>query len=232
MTTYSVLIADDEAPARERMRTLLSQFNDISIVGEVANGQEALVFCQVNKVDLIFLDIQMPGLSGLDAADWLKDRTTEVVFVTAFGEHALEAFDLQALDYLTKPVRPSRLEKTMERFRNRVPRPAVLDDRIGVPVGNKTKLLDVKELIFARVTEGSLELHCTTKTYFVAWTLRNLEDALGNRPGFFKINRQELINLLFLSSIEQGNSSIILKDGTELDVSRSASKRLREILKM
>ncbi|HJT25209.1 MAG TPA: response regulator, partial [bacterium] len=108
------LIVDDEAPARSRMARMLSGFPDLKVVGEASNGLEALQASQTLQPDVVFLDIEMPELNGLEVAEALGGEGPTVVFVTAYSEHALKAFELSALDYLVKPVTPERLAETME----------------------------------------------------------------------------------------------------------------------
>ena len=120
-----VLVVDDESPARSRLIRMLGNFPDLQIIGEAANGLEALQVTQSLNPDLVFLDIEMPELNGLETAEaWGADGPW-VVFVTAYSEHALKAFELSALDYLVKPVAPERLAETVERIRRRKNPPAV-----------------------------------------------------------------------------------------------------------
>src|SRR5579862_562603 len=113
------LIVDDEAPARARLARMLSEFKDLKVVGEAANGLEALQASQSLNPDLVFLDIEMPELNGLEVAEAWGGEGPAVVFVTAYSEHALKAFELSALDYLVKPVSPERLVESVDRVRKR-----------------------------------------------------------------------------------------------------------------
>lgn len=235
-----VLIADDESPARQRMRNLLGAFPNIEIAGEARDGNEVLAICREDDINAVFLDIQMPGLTGLDVADHLRHSKLAVVFVSAYGEHALEAFDLEACDYLTKPVRPGRLEQALDRVRNAVfsantgtatsqdDKP--LAGKISIPVGKRNLIIEERSIVFATVYEGSMELWTTEKQYFLAWTLKQLEDVLTQRALFFKVNRQTLINLDFLKSVEYSTSTLTMVNGSRLDISRSATKKLRELI--
>src|SRR5271169_5614415 len=114
-----VLIVDDEAPARSRLARMLADFKDLEVVGEASNGLEALQSAESLKPDLAFLDIEMPELNGLEVAETWAGKGPTVVFVTAYSEHALKAFELSALDYLVKPVAPERLAETVERIKKR-----------------------------------------------------------------------------------------------------------------
>jgi two-component system LytT family response regulator len=119
-----VMIVDDEAPARARLARMLAGFLDLQLVGEASNGLEALQAAQDLKPDLVFLDIEMPELSGLEVAEAWGGEGPSVVFVTAYSEHALKAFELSALDYLVKPVSPERLAETVERVKKRKDSPS------------------------------------------------------------------------------------------------------------
>ena len=233
-TGMKVLVADDEQPARQRMIALLERFPDLVVVDQARNGSEVIQKCRDMEVDLVFLDIQMPGLSGLDVADILKEKNIQFIFVSAYGEHALEAFDLQACDYLTKPVRPSRLEQAIERARKSrmilPPERALLKEKLALPIGKKTILIDICDVMYATVFEGTMELWTSEKSFFLSWTLKNLEEAIGNRPGFFRINRQTLINLDYLKAVEYGTGTLTMKNDRKLELSRSSAKSLRELL--
>ncbi|PIE02716.1 MAG: hypothetical protein CSA81_06055 [Acidobacteria bacterium] len=230
-----ILIADDEEPARTRMKTLLKDLPDVQILGEARNGEEVLTQCEKLDVNLVLLDIQMPGLTGLDTAEFLGDSGMLFIFVSAYSEHALEAFDLNACDYLTKPVRPKRLAQALDKARKTIEirdghQPSSLKGKISIPLGRKNVLIDEDQIVFATVYEGSMELWTLEKQYFLSWTLKNLEEAIHNRKSFFKSNRQTLINLNYLKAVEYSTSTLTMKNGKQLDLSRSAGKKLRELL--
>ncbi len=232
----NVIIADDEAPARQRMRSLLARFDDVVVVGEAEDGESAVRLCERLAPDAVFLDIRMPGLSGLDAADFLKHGQTAVVFVSAYDEHAFEAFEVKALDYLSKPVRPSRLAESLERIRERgrPPQAAAAPARkLGVPTGESTELVSFDQIRYARVAHGLLELYCERRKYNLTWTLKQLEDRLGDDPRFVKISRQALVNFNAIKTIDplySGTSALTMSDGAKLEASRSATKALKKRL--
>ena len=229
-----VLIADDEPLARERLTNLLSTFEDIEIVADVDSGQDVLDILVKQPVDVVFLDIHMPGLSGLDVADSMAQYpNTLIVFITAFDEHALDAFDLNATDYLTKPLRRSRLAACIERLKNRKSQSEKStpssETRLGIPDRHRTIFVDLDDIIYLNVKGKILELHTQERVYFPPWNLKVAEEKLSDSR-FFKISRQCIVNLNHSSGFEDffsGTSKLFLKDGTKLDVSRSATKDLK-----
>jgi len=226
-----VIVADDEPIARERLCNLLKRHADVSIVGEAENGEEVLQLCRKTHPSVLFLDIRMPGLSGLDVADIVrqKDEPMHIVFVTAFDQHAIEAFDLDATDYLTKPVRPTRLDTALERVRRNLRQPA-RSERIGLPVGNRTEIVRRDQIMYAAVVRAGLEVHCTARVYPLAWNLKQLQQGLTGDDRFLRISRQAIVNLEFVQSIspaDSGTSVINMNDGTQLEVSRTATKQLK-----
>lgn len=232
-----VILADDEPLARERMRTLLSRAPDVDIVGEAGDGEAVVDLCRDLPADALFLDIRMPGLSGLDVADVLRGQAAKpaIVFVSAYDEHALEAFNLEVLDYLTKPVRPSRLEQTLARIRGLKAAPEVREaesggEKLGVPSGGKTLFVTRGQILHATVANGLVDLVCDDRTYHLSWTLKQLEHKLAGDARFEKVSRQGLVNLDRVRAMEPGVSGtarLILDNNMRVDISRNAAKKLR-----
>jgi len=233
-----VIIADDESPARERLRTLLSRFDDVEIVAEAADGEAAVAALDAHAPDALFLDIRMPGLTGLDIADLVRFREPkpQVVFISAYDAHALEAFELDVTDYLTKPVRPSRLADTLNRIRARLTEPVAGErrtstDKLGVPAGGKTVLIETGAIISATVTSGLVELACTDRVHHLSWTLKQLEEKLAGDARFEKVSRQAIVNLDRVTRIEpffSGTAKLLMEDGSKIDASRTATRQLKQ----
>ena len=210
-----VLIVDDEAPARARLARMLSDFKDLEVVGEASNGLEALQLAETLKPDLALLDIEMPELNGLEVAEaWLGKGPT-VVFVTAYSEHALKAFELSALDYLVKPVSPERLMETVERVRNRKGSSPSGDlklllsrleegrvkKRMAVKCGAKYKVFDPSQ-ISAIVAKGHYAaLMVEGQELLTDDGLETLAQRLDPKK-FLRIHRSAIINLDFLKELE------------------------------
>lgn len=201
------LIVDDEAPAREELRALLDGFPHVQVVGEAANGEEALVLLREVDYDLVLLDVRMPGGTGLDVARAIAadPRAPAVVFTTAYPDHAVEAFDLAAADYLVKPFDEERLARALERALSSSadedsPRPppprshdAPVNERIPVQRGDRTVLVDVGEIIYVTAARGYSFLKLANERVLVSMTLAELERRLGGR--FLRVHRSHVVNL-------------------------------------
>lgn len=236
-----VLIADDEAPARARLRQLLASHADVEIAGEAENGIQAMELAGEIKPDLLLLDIQMPGCTGIDVAACLAEPRPQIVFCTAFDQHAVDAFELHAVDYLLKPISRTRLAQALDRVRQRgeanpetVNR--ALESQRHLPMRFLVKHADAYVVIpESRVlffsSEGGLTRVVTeTAQYWMDPTLNALEQRV-NPSRFFRISRAALISLNAVSEIHPlpgGASEVLLKNGQRLDVSR---RRFQHLLK-
>jgi two-component system response regulator LytT len=260
-----ILIVDDEQLARDELCYQLERLHDIEVVGQAGNGLEAITAVERQDPDLVFLDIQMPGLSGFEVARRLLDRGQEppaLVFVTAFDQHAIEAFEVNAVDYLLKPVDGTRLEQALERARRRVEAersnpavsPAPLNDQleqivkmmaarqirreqVAIKVGERFMLVQAEEIIYASLADESINI----VTGQVAGTsnYRTLDDlqARLDPEVFWRVHRSHLVNINKIKEIVpwfSRNYILRMKDakGTEIPVSRAQTKRLREYLKL
>jgi len=229
-----VLIVDDEVPARDKLRRWLSTHADIEIAGEAADGLAAAAAIENLHPDAVFLDIQMPGLSGLEVAAQLESDTAPLlVFVTAFDEHAIRAFDLNAVDYLLKPYDRDRLEKSLGRLRARhdMPRaPAAVrtaraqtgsSERLLVPRGEQLELLDAAAIHWLEADDNYVHVHTATTKYLVRRTLGDLLEQLGER--FVRIHKSAAVNLaevVTLSPLFKGDHEVHLRGGATLRLSR------------
>jgi DNA-binding LytR/AlgR family response regulator len=232
------LLVDDEAPARGELRYLLAAHPEVEIVGEAASAREALVLAQAVHYDVVFLDVEMPNVSGLDVARLVADRPDRpvVVFVTAHEEYAVDAFAVEAFDYLLKPVDPERLARVVERLTH-ARRPA--RDRVEkIPVvsAGKTVLLDYDAVQYAEADGDYSRIHTFDRSYLCTSSLRELEDALPSQR-FARIHRSYLVNLSKVTAVRRaGNDRIRLalddQQRTELDVARRQSKAIRERLRL
>jgi len=254
VTTLRALIADDERPARRFLANLLAACPNVELVGEAANGREAVELIEQLKPDLALLDLQMPELGGLDAARMVAaGALPAIVFVTAFDEFAVEAFELNAVDYLLKPVEQERLQAAVERARSRITAAAperartvtaaaaAIDaaqrrtylERIPVRRRDEVLLLPVRQ-IASIVAEGEL-LHLTTvgnERYTIAHRLHALEARLDPRR-FVRLGRGTLAAVDLIqrfSPMPGGTYQVTLSNGQQLQASRIQSKLLRETL--
>jgi two-component system, LytTR family, response regulator len=244
--TISVLVVDDEEPARLLLREMLEAIPGVRVAGEAANGLEALGLAARERPDLVLLDVQMPRMDGFETLDVLDPRIA-VVFVTAYDEYALRAFEVNAVDYLMKPFPAVRLAEAVERARARIgrardtegsalaaaARPAgTYATRIVVRDGPRVDVLPVDQVEYARGQADYVELVAGGRSYLKQQTLQALE-ASQDPAQFVRIHRSYLVNLAFLKRIEPWGSDsrqAVMADGEELPISRAGLARLNEIL--
>ncbi len=254
------MVVDDEQLARDELCYQLEQLADVEVVSQAGNGLEALSAANRFEPDLVFLDIQMPGLSGFEVARRLlerEQRSPALVFVTAFDQHAIEAFEVNAVDYLLKPVDAGRLEQALARARRRLNAERAGDpvngqlerivkmmanrqiwrDQVAVKVGDRFLLVQAEEIIFASLADESINIVtgqvAGTSNYR---TLDELQTRLDPEV-FWRVHRSHLVNINKIKEIVpwfSRNYILRMKDakGTEIPVSRSQTKRLREYLKL
>jgi two-component system LytT family response regulator/two-component system response regulator LytT len=255
-----VVVVDDEQLAREELCYQLQQLGDIDVVAQAGDGVEALATVEKHAPDLVFLDVQMPGLNGFEVARRLLEDgdPPAVVFVTAFDRHAIEAFDVNALDYLLKPVEANRLDQTLQRARKRLAqeRPSsfpmndqlekivkmmadrqVRREQVAIKVGERLMLVQADEIIYASLADESINIVTGQVTGLSNYrTLDDLQARL-DPDVFWRVHRSHLVNINKIKEIVpwfSRNYILRMKDvkGTEIPVSRSQTKRLREYLKL
>lgn len=229
------LIVDDEAPARSELRYLLAAHPEVEIAGEAASAAEALALARDSAFDVVFLDVEMPGLSGVDAAALVRERRDPpaVVFVTAHDRYAVDAFAVEAFDYLVKPVDPERLARVVERLRERTSENALPVEKIPVVSAGGTELLDFDQVHFVQADGDYSRVHTYDRSYLCTASLGELEERLGSR--FARIHRSHLVNLGKVAGVRRAAPDrfrLQLADAakTELDVARRQSRLLRERL--
>jgi DNA-binding LytR/AlgR family response regulator len=231
------LLVDDEAPARSELRYLLATHPQVEVVGEAATAVEALKLAAAVPYDVVFIDVEMPGLSGLDAARLVHGRTgaPQLVFVTAHEQYAIEAFAVEALDYLLKPVDPERLAQVVRRLGKKPAAPAPVQ-KIPVVSGGETVLLNWDEVHYAQADGDYCRVHTYDRSYLCTRSLRELEESLP-ADRFARIHRSYLVNLGKVAAVKRPGGDrlrLALDDSerTELDVARRQSKAVRERLRV
>ena len=237
-----VIIIDDERLARQELKNMLSTFQGIEILAECADAKSAIESVNNLKPDVIFLDIQMPGKSGFDLLEELT-FVPLVVFVTAHDEFALKAFEVNALDYLLKPVQPIRLSDTINKLQNHIAEQNVTPeksnilhetDQVFVKDGERcwfVKLADVK--LFE--SEGNyVRLYFNTNKPLILRSLNYLDERLDNKV-FFRASRKHIINLRWVENIESwfnGGLLVKLRDGGQVEISRRQAVKLKEMMSL
>jgi DNA-binding LytR/AlgR family response regulator len=235
--TLRVLVVDDEAPARSELRFLLDEHRDVA-VEEASSAGEALELAGRGSFDAVFLDVEMPGLTGIEATPLMRasDAAPAIVFVTAHSEYAVDAFAVEAFDYLLKPVEPDRLARVLERLRERDEREAPPPRRIPVVAGGRTELVDQENVHYVRADGDYSRVFTFDRSYLSTASLGALEDALP-ADRFVRIHRSYLVNLAKVAAVKRAGPDrlrLVLDDAerTELDVARRQSRRVRELLSL
>jgi len=235
--TLKALVVDDEAPARSELRFLLGEAGGVEVVGEASNAAEALQLIRAIPYDVVFLDIDMPGLSGMQIAEALAEleRPPAIVFVTAHSEHAVKAFEVEATDYLVKPVEVGRLRIAIERLTPAEPAASVARvERVPVEKAGKKLLLAVEELFYVMAKDDYSYLHTDGERYLSTLSLADLERKLEPR-GFFRVHRRFVVNLSQVKEVVPmygGTLLLTLKDkaATQVPVSRRRVPSLKKAL--
>ena len=247
--TIRLLIVDDEAVARRRLRRLLGAEADVEIVGEAADGASALSMIEASRPDLVLLDVQMPELDGFEVVRRLQGGAApSVVFVTAFDRYALQAFDVHAVDYLLKPFTRERFTVALERARDRLrsrgrdaglesliadlrARPRYLS-RLAVRAGGRIVLLDVAAIDWIQAADNYVALHAAGREYLLRESLTLLERQLDPSQ-FARIHRSTIVNVARvaeLTAATHGDFDVRLRDGTRLVLSRTWRERIEQAL--
>lgn len=236
-----VLLSDDETLARERLRSLLEEEEDLEIVAECGDGKSAIATIERERPDLVFLDIQMPEVDGFGVVQELLDAMPLTIFVTAYDRYAMKAFEVHALDYLLKPVGKERLQAAVDRARCQLQRPPdgtfqrrVLEmlgdmearqqapERIIIKSDGEIVCLKPNEIDWAESAGNYVCLHVAGTTHILRETITALESRLGPRQ-FMRVHRSTLVNVDRIKTLKPslyGDYSILLRDGTKLTLSR------------
>lgn len=246
------LIVDDEPPARELIATLLRGEPDVEVVGECANGRRAVTAIRDLSPDLVFLDVRMPGLDGFGVlAELPPERWPLIVFVTAYDQHAVRAFEVHALDYLLKPFEYDRLREAVRRARLKLDQRggaveqtrllALLEElqnkaqswnRMVVRENGRVTFLNPDEIDWIETDGNYLRLRVGSKSYLLRETMNSAEERLADKK-FLRVSRSALVNLERIKEWQplfHGDSVLVLKDGTRLTVTRVYREKLERLV--
>ena len=252
MTRLRTIVVDDEPLARERIRTLLAEDAEVRVVAECGDGAAAIESVIQHEPDLLFLDVQMPEMDGFAVLQSLPSEPfPAVVFVTAYDDYALRAFEVNAVDYLLKPLEAERFHATLKRVRERLARPGGAADselralraqlqaerpgpvRIVVRDGDRLSFVRADEVDWIDAAGNYAKLHAAGRTHLVRETMKSLVARL-DPASFVRIHRSVIVNLDRIGSLEpyfHGEYVVTMKDGARFTSSRSHSERLRALLK-
>jgi two-component system LytT family response regulator len=239
------LIIDDERLARQELKSLIEQFDEIQIVGESGKPEEALDLIDRENPDLIFLDIQMPGMNGFELLDEIEGKAPEVIFVTAYDEYALQAFEVNALDYVMKPVEIDRLKEGIQKITKKIEERKAdapqepenegkleLNDQVFLKDGDKCWFVELSKIRLFESEGNYVRVYFDESRPLILKSLNALTDRL-NEKYFFRASRKHIINLRWIDRVEtwfNGGLMVFLKDGTKIEVSRRQSVKLKEMM--
>jgi two-component system LytT family response regulator len=252
MKKIKVLVADDEPLARERLTGLLSQEPDIEVVGQARDGEEAVTAIHDDSPDLVFLDVQMPQMNGFDVIEAVgTDKMPLVIFVTAYDQHALKAFQVRALDYLLKPFDRERFKDALARARKQLEREENGDlgrrllalvkdlrrdqpksDRLVVKSGGRLFFLRTDEIDWVEAAGNYVRLHVGPGSHLLRETMNAIEGRLDPEK-FFRIHRSRIVNMERIQELQpwlNGEYAVLLRTGTRLTLSRGYREKLQDRL--
>ncbi len=221
------ILVDDEPLARYELRRLLRAHPEVEIAGEAEDGEQALRLLAGTSPDLLFLDIQMPGLNGFDLLERLDGAIPQVIFTTAYEEHALRAFEVNALDYLLKPIAPERLAAALSRLDTR--RPSAPLSQLFVRDGDRCWIVPLSGIYLLESEGNYTRLYFGKERPLLRRSLNALERRLAPQA-FFRANRRQLLNLQWIDQTQltpNGNLAVTLKAGPRVELSRRQSELLR-----
>lgn len=227
--TLRVLVVDDELQARKRLVRLLEGLPEVTLAGVCDSAEAAVALLPTIAVDAVLLDISMPGLSGLAAARTRFPAALSIIFVTAHADHAVDAFELGAADYVLKPVTVERLTRALARVIER--RAAVPLARIPIDTRTGTVLVDPRSIVYAQFDGALVTLFAATESWVTTLTLKELEDRLGGE--FARVDRRHVLNLREIARLEPtetGGCTAITRSGFRVPVSRQARRDLAKRL--
>lgn len=252
MSNFKILIVDDERLSRRRIRRLLSLEADCEVVGECANGKEALTALRETPPDILYLDVQMPELDGFEVLSALQEIRPLIIFTSAYDDYALRAFEVHAFDYLLKPFDGRRFLESLKRAKARVEqgrsgnsdnhrlfelfenlaKPRKSPDRIAVKNNGRVVFIRLDEIDWFEASDNYVCLHCGRETHVVRETMNELEARLD--PGqFLRVHRSSIVNLDRIRELQpwfRGDYRVILRDGTELTLTKNHREKLESRL--
>jgi two-component system LytT family response regulator len=233
MPGLRAVVVDDEPLARSRLRRLLAQHPQVQVLADCDSGEQSIATLRELQPDVVFLDIRMPDMDGFDVLDALgPERPSQVVFVTAYSEHAVRAFEARALDYLLKPVSAERLRLALERLQAPRPSAPVYPQRIPVPINGRIHLVDTAEIDHVDSHANYVELHLGTRSLVLRETMTRLEQRLDPQR-FLRVHRSRLVRLdgvVEAQAHASGRYLLRLRSGARVVTGRSYQAKVRSAL--
>lgn len=247
MTTIKTILVDDEERASNALASLLAmECADIEIVDRCKNVPEAVLSINKHQPDLVFLDIEMPEYNGFELFGFFREIDFHVIFVSAYSEYAINAFEVSATDYLLKPIDIDLLKSAVEKVRNRIKTNHVFQrlellqqafkgealSKIALPMSDGLHFVNVSDILFLEADGAYTTLHKTDRTkVVVSKKLKFFESALENSPSFFRPHRSHIINLMYLKKYNRGTNEILLENEVLVQLSRDRKSEFEQALK-
>jgi two-component system LytT family response regulator len=248
MKKYRVVIVDDEGPARDLIKNFIEVYNEFEIAGEADNGFDGCRLINKTRPDLIFLDVQMPKLTGIEVLDLLEKPLPFVIFSTAYDRYAVQAFERNAVDYLLKPYNRERFDKAINRFLGNTKKSTESDDpllenlnpkeeklrRIPVRSGSKIHVLKMEEVYYIEAQDDYIKIYSTKGNFLKQQTMKHMEENLPDDI-FVRIHRSYILNINFLNQLEiydRYGYTAITADSNKLPVSRKGAVKLKKAIHM
>jgi two-component system LytT family response regulator len=251
MSNFKVLIVDDERLSRRRIRRLLTLEPDCEVLGECANGAEAVTALSNSRPDILFLDVQMPELDGFEVIRALTETKPLIVFTSAYDDYALRAFEVHAFDYLLKPFDGRRFRESLHRAKARVAQERAgapdkrlfelveslskgrrAPDRLAVRTNGRVVFVKLEEIDWIEASDNYVCLHCGRDTHVLRETMSELEARLDSAQ-FLRVHRSAIVNLDRIKELQpwfRGDYRVILRDGTELTLTKNHREKLESRL--
>lgn len=248
MKVFKTVVIDDERLAREELKSILGEFTEIEIIGEAQNGDEGIELINKVQPDLVFLDVNMPGMTGFEMLKKLEE-IPHVIFVTAYDEYALKAFEVNALDYILKPVDPDRLSEAINKLKqnddlefestssskiNRKERQLTINDKVFIKDGEKCYFVELSDIRMLESDGNYVKVYFGKNRPLILRSLNSFEERLDPEY-FFRANRKFIINLEWVEKIENwfnGGLQVELRGGEKVDISRRQAIRFKEMLSL
>jgi two-component system LytT family response regulator len=251
MRKFTVIIVDDESQARELIKNFIKSYDEFEVIEEAANGFDGCLKINQHKPDLVFLDVQMPKLSGVEVLDLLEKPLPFIIFSTAYDQYAVQAFEKNALDYLLKPYNKDRFNKAInkfiEKFKDNASNPDQNDqllegikpknekiNRIPVRSGSKIHVLKLEEVKFIEAQDDYIKIHSTKGAFLKQQTMKHMEQNLPDDV-FIRIHRSYILNINFLNQLEiydRHGYTAVTSDNNKLPVSRQGAGKLKKAIQM
>jgi len=236
------LVVDDERLARQEMKKMLAEFPEIEVIGEAQNADEAQKIIESNLPDLVFLDIQMPGRNGFELLESLE-KVPDVIFVTAYDDFALKAFEVSALDYIVKPVEENRLKESVQRVIEHQQEQSPMqnsreqlgeNDQVFVKDGEKCWFVQLKDVRLFESEGNYVKVYFENNKPMILRSLNTLDKKLDDHI-FFRANRKHIINLRWIEKTENwfnGGLRVWLRGGDKIEISRRQASKLKEMMSL